>query len=296
MKKRLAVLLAALLLCLPFCGCAGAGTYAAKPGEPLYSNMEDEETLAWVLAQLKAAGLNAEAVDAVGEWIADFNILSSKNTVYTHVKGFAPMNGAVDYGDDSAYGDYNYQWWKAAGRDYWDVLCRSTAFFLLQDRITVESTLEESLWNREWFQTDLDGFETNPGLQCPQDTIRRYFTLYQMMDFDGAEEARERAGQVKAQCEKYGVAFQEGGVSLLTVWTVQQGCRLYPSHAALLVSLPDGQYLTFEKYSPEYPYQAMLFASKEEVKPYFDQWVALGWRGYEQVPEHFVMENDRLLE
>ncbi|MCI6377300.1 MAG: DUF4300 family protein [Clostridiales bacterium] len=296
MKRRVAAVLMALLLCLPFYGCAETAMYTAQLGGPLYSNLEDEETRGWLLARMKAAGLDEKAVDAVGEWIADFNALSSRNAAYTHVKGFVPMNGAVDYGDDSAYGDYNYQWWKAAKRAYWDVLCRSTAFFLLQDQIAVERTLDEGLWNKKWFQTDFDGFETNPGLQCPQETVRRYFTLYQLMDCDGATDARGRAEQVKAQWDKFGVRFREGDASLLTLWTVQEGSKLYPSHAAVLIHLPGEQYVAFEKYGPEYPYQATIFASKEEIRPYFDQWAALGWRGYEPVPEHFVMENDRLLE
>lgn len=83
MKRRIAAVAMALLLCLPFYGRAETAMYTAQPGGPLYSNLEDEETRCWLLARMKDAGLDEKAVDAVGEWIADFNALSSRNTAYT---------------------------------------------------------------------------------------------------------------------------------------------------------------------------------------------------------------------
>lgn len=288
--------LSALLLAFAWTAQA-QGLPAAQPGAPLYSNLANEEALAGVLSALNEAGLDRQAVSQMGDWVRDYNQLAQGNPAYTVTGAFAPMaEGFVDYGEDQAvYADYNYQWWKLARRDYYDVLCRSTAYFLLGGLIDVANPLPEAQWDIEgWLATDYDGFESNPRLNFTAEEKAAYFSLFTPIDLGGIKDAGDMTALIQRTWRERGVSFTDGKASLLTVWIPSQGLTA-AGHAAVLVELEQG-FLLFEKTNPEYPYQATVLAAIDEARDYLIASMRAAYRGYDMVPDPIVVFlNDRPL-
>ena len=295
-RQRGFLLSLALLLALA-CTAQAQGLPAVQPGAPLYSNLADEDALNGVLSALNQAGLDPETVSQVGDWVRDYNQLAQGNPAYSVTGAFAPMTeGFVDYGEDQAvYADYNYQWWKRARRDYYDVLCRSTAYFLLDGMIQVAHPLPEDQWAVDsWLETDYDGFESNPRLSFSEGGKAAYFTLFAPIDLGGITAAGDMAALIQRTWRQRGVSFAPGKASLLTVWIPSQG-QTAAGHAALLVELDQG-FLLFEKTNPEYPYQATLFAAMDEARDYLIASMQAAYRGDDMAPDPIVVFlNDRPL-
>lgn len=266
------------------------------PGSPLFSNMADEASLTGVAEALIDGGLNADAVRSVAKWIADYNALSAGNPAYTVTSEFQPMpEGSVDYGTDEAYGDYNSQWWRVARREYWDVLCRSAAFYLLRDRLSVSAPLPRESWDTAgWLETDYNGIDTNPCLDLSDDEISAYFTLFQPIDIAVGSSADDMYRLILDTWAARSVTFSQDQATLITVWH-QSGGRMAAGHAAVLVPLASGGCLLFEKYSPEYPYQATVFSSEAELVPYFESWMRLCYRGYTLPEPILILKNTQRL-
>lgn len=280
MKKRvLLALVAALMLALSSASAENA-LPDVQAGAPLYSNLGDESSLSAVAAAMKSGGLNAEAVDAVCGWVRDYNRDQAENPAYAIVSGFQPVReGAVNYGDAETWAEFNWQRWKRAKRNYYDALCRSTAYFLLRDQIDVATRLPEDQWARDGLlASDFDAFwgpeadesvDANPDLSAlSEDEIAAYATLFAPIP-DGGEDTRaEIAASMNRAFEARGVRFPQGGAGLMMV------CYAYPGdgqigvrHAAVCIKL-DAGCLLFEKYGPDYPYQATLFATAAEAGAY----------------------------
>lgn len=271
---------------LPLLMLAGMALWTAQaeaprpePAKPLYSNLDDASALAWTMDALRAAEIPEAAVEQLREWIQDYNALSKGNPVYTVTGAFAEMEGgAVRYGEPvEDYYEFNYRWWKAARKDYWDVLCRSTAYTLTRNRIDVTKPLAEEDWEKVWLETDHNGVESNPGIRWTPSEKAAYFTLFDPIFMEKSAGGADAAcARVLEKWRSHGVSFRDGGASLLTLWCEwhENGqYELFASHAAVMVNLPEGGVLVFEKIGPEYPYQATVFACEAEVSAHFDAWL-----------------------
>ncbi len=292
------VLLTCLILAIVALQAAQAEAPRPDPGAPLYSNLDDESVLEWTLDALRTADVSEAAVEQLRTWVEDYNAVSKGNPVYTVTGAFAPMEGgAVRYGEPvEDYYAFNYRWWKAARKDYWDVLCRSTAYSLTRNRIDVAEPLAEADWEKCWLESDHNGIASNPGIQWTQAEKAAYFTLFDPMFMDETAGSADAAySRVLEKWKAHGVVFRDGGASLLTLWCEwHENGRyvLFASHAAVLVHLPEGGCLVFEKIRPDYPYQATLFASEDEVSDYFDAWL----NANDLQPEyHFLLKNGEQL-
>ncbi len=275
---RILTLALVLLLALPGLALAETRLPVVEPGAPLYSNLGDEESLLAVADAMKDAGLNEGAVDAVCDWVRDYNRVEAHNPVYAIVSGFQPMTeGYVDYGDAETYAEFNFQRWKVAKLDYYDVLCRSTAYWLLRDQMSVSERIPADRWERNGLlKTDFDALfgpedddriTPNPALaDLTEDEIAAYATLFQPIPEGGENTPEAVADAMRRLFAERGVQFPQGKAKLVTECYPAEG-QLAVRHAAVLIELDTGC-LLFEKYGPDYPYQATLFASAEEAGAY----------------------------
>lgn len=283
-----------LLLILLFIFSSAAFTEVALPvaqeGAPLYSNLGDEESLLAVCEAMKMAGMNEEAVDAVCDWIRDYNQIQKTNPVYEIVAGFYPMtDGYVDYGDADTYVEFNWQRWKVAQLNYYDVLCRSTAFYLLRDQMSIEERIPAEKWERNGFmETDFDAFYgveeddyviPNPAVSSlTEDDIAAYATLFAPVPDNGENTEQAIADSMNRAFGESGVHFPQGRAKMIMVCYPAER-QLAVRHAAILIEMDSG-YLLFEKYGPDYPYQAALFATINEISTYLKDSIAAEYARY----------------
>ena len=305
--RRILTLALALLLALPGLALAESALPTPEPATPLYSNLGDEKSLLAVSDAMKAVGLDAAAVDGVCDWIREYNHVEAANPAYAIVSGFQPMtDGYVDYGDAETYAEFNFQRWKVARLGYYDVLCRSTAYWLLRDRMSVSERIPAGQWERNGLlKTDFDALfgpedddqvVPNPALaDLTEDEIAAYATLFQPIPENGEDTIQDVADAMRSCWSERGVRFPQGKAKLVTECYPADG-QLAIRHAAVLIELDSG-WLLFEKYGPDYPYQATLFAAAEEAGAYLRasviaEYGRYGWAAPEPLA---ILCNDELL-
>lgn len=305
--RRMWALALALMLALPGLALAESALPVPEPGTPLYSNLGDEESLLAVADAMKAAGLDESAVDAVCNWVRDYNRVEANNPVYAIVSDFQPMTeGYVDYGDAETYAEFNFQRWKVAKLGYYDVLCRSTAYWLLRDQMRVSERIPADQWERNGLlETDFDALLgpgdddrviPNPALaDLTEDEIAAYATLFQPISENGEDSAEAVADAMRRLFAERGVQFPQRRAKLVMECYPADG-QLAVRHAAVLIELDSGC-LLFEKYGPDYPYQATLFASDEEAGAYLCDSVAADYDRYGlSAPQSVaILANDELI-
>lgn len=300
-----------LLSILLFVFSSAAFTEVSLPvvqeGAPMYSNLGDEESLLAVCEAMKMAGLNEVAVNAVCDWIRDYNQIQNTNPAYSIVDGFYPMaDGYVDYGDVDTYVEFNWQRWKVARLNYYDVLCRSTAFYLLCDQMSITERIPSEQWERDGLlKTDFDAFYgaedddhviPNPAVSSfTEDDIAAYATLFAPISDNGENTEQEITDSMNHAFGERGVHFPEGKAKLIMV-CYPADRQLAVRHAAILMEMDSG-YLLFEKYGPDYPYQATLFATVEEVSTYLKDSVVADYGRYNLAAPDVVavLCNDQLI-
>jgi hypothetical protein len=242
----------------------------------LFSNLCDSETQDEVKHILTAGGINPTYVEEVFSWVNQYNEgIGSLDTFELTPSFTYTEKNYVWYGSDDDYPDVSRNWWKVNRYDYTDVLCRSTAFYLMRDYVSTENIIpksewhiieDENDWSHSWLVTDMDGFETNPCLKLTDEEIEQYFTIFNPITLPSGTSEQDMYTVIKEEWDRRGIAFQKSSVSLVTIW--MQDCELTAaSHAAVLVEYDKGL-LLFEKTNPEYPYQATKFDTIEEVKSY----------------------------
>lgn len=247
-----------------------------SPAGLLYTNLVNKAVQDEVKDILVGAGINSVYVEDVFSWIDEYNVGVDKLETFELAPSFMRIDtDYVWYGSDDEYYLVANNWWKVNKYDYWDVLCRSTAYYLMRDYISVANLIpekewhiieDENDWSKSWLVTDMNGIQTNPKLSLSNDEIAQYFSLFNPIPLPDGTPEKKMYATIKEEWDIRGVSFRESSVSLITVWT--QDLDLTASgHTAVLAEYEEGL-LLFEKTNPEYPYQATKFDTIEEVKNY----------------------------
>ena len=124
-------------------------------------HLDSESSAREVRDILTNAGIQAEYVDTVLDWVTDYNNCMRECSAFSLVGNFITIEGTtVDYGD---YPSMSTEWYKRNNRNYHDVLCRIVAFELIQDNISVGEVITKEdfdCWdeNTAWLFTDGDIF------------------------------------------------------------------------------------------------------------------------------------------
>lgn len=275
-----------------------------------YTNLDSESSVSEVRDILTKADIRTEYVDAVLDWVSDYNDCMRGCSSFSLAGDFVTIDGTtVDYGE---YYPMSVEWYKNNKRNYHDLLCRIIAYELNQDNISIDKVISKEsfdCWdtNTAWLYTDGDilfGREAEEGehkeyipfplIDWSEETIANYFTLFDPIKVEGECNEREMLRAIQEQWSERGISFKENAFSLITFWT-QSGDRICASHAAALIETDNG-YLLFEKTNPESPYAATKFSSVDEAKQYLYNMMDLDYSRYDaQVGTYVILKNDKLL-
>lgn len=316
--KRISQILPLCLLVLFCAACGGPVPAGSEPpsappasafSEPVYTNLGSEAAAGEVRALLTAAGLEEARVDTVLTWAADFNGCMAACPSFTLAGDFTALEGGVvDYGD---YAPASRTWFKTAGRNYHDILCRIAAFQLAQPLVTVGTALPREAWacwdeENDWLCSDGDtlfgreasaqqkAYAPYPLLDWDEETVQDYFTLFHPVAVSGTCDPEEMPAAVQEAWSRREITFREDRYALLTLW-IQNGDQICAAHAAVLAETEEGV-LLFEKSNPETPYTAVKFASAAEAKQYLVDMLNLDDARYGMEPRPCaVLRNDRPL-
>lgn len=279
-------------------------------GKMTYTNLDSESAVSEVRDILTKFGIQTRYVDAVLDWVSDYNNCMRNCPSFSLVGDFITTDETtVDYGE---YYPMSVEWYKNNGRNYHDLLCRIVAYELNRDNISIDKVISKEsfdCWdeNTAWLYTDGDilfGREAVEGehkeyvpfplIDWSEDTIANYFTLFAPIKVEGECNEQEMLRAIQEQWSEQGISFKENAFSLITFWT-QNKDKICTSHAAALIETDNG-YLLFEKTNPESPYAATKFSSTDEVKDYLYNMMDLDYSRYgAQVGPYVIMKNDKLL-
>lgn len=275
-----------------------------------YSNLDSELSMSEVRDILVKAGIQTNYVDIVMGWVTDYNNSMRECPSFSLVGDFITLDKmTVDYGE---YYPMSTQWYKSNNRNYHDVVCRTVAYELNQDNISVGKVIKEEnfdCWdeNTAWLYTDGDilfgreavegehkAYVPYPLIDWSKDMQAEYFTLYNPIHIKEQCSEQEMFQAIQAKWNEQEISFKESAFSLITFWT-QSGDRICASHAATLIETDNG-YLLFEKTNPESPYAATKFSSTDEVKQYLYNMINLEYSRYnDQIGNYIILQNDKLL-
>lgn len=273
----------------------------------VYSNFIDDESKIIFKDTLKHANIDQRHIDAAIRLINDYNehmtVFKETDKDYMEKSDlFAFQNGFTTTENSYInYGDYYFQmkkWYN--GRGYEDAYCRTLAFLLMQDRIQIVSPLEEDNWGvaneDDFLYGDYTTLTTNPLINLDSDKYPTYFTLFHpVLNVDKKDDF---AQQIQNQWEKFGVSFDKGTSSLVTIWSAienESDVTIEHSHTGVLIEDAD-DLLFIEKTNPLAPYQITKFSSTQQLKQYLIDTLTAYFVGYElPVPEMIVLQNDNEL-
>ena len=189
------------------------------------------------------------------------------------------------------------QRWAEKRGNYDDLLCRTVAFYLVEDFLSLTDSQSSTMMvcDKELMRGDREVIERNPAIMWTEDTKNKYYSVFQPVKTrTDCRNAEQRAAAVNSYWKTLELSFENNRPSLITVWGNVQGkdsSYIFSVHAGVLVE--DGEDILFlEKISPLYPYQATIFKDRGQLVTYL---VAKQQSFGADFGKIFVMENNILL-
>lgn len=228
--------------------CMGTQTV---PGQkiPAATYMGGSNTIEEVSKELRSAG--ASHVDIFQEWAADFADTAGKNAMLEDTWS-DPYKLKADVGKCM-------DGWEKE-HDYSDADCRMTAFLLLDEVLSAESTEEEYEGTYLMFDTEAI------------DNVGRYETIKEDRDIfttlygEKSVTDDKHPETVFSDCwDKYGFRIDSDNMSLLSIVIYDPYSDVvFVGHAGVLIKCSD-HYLFVEKIAFEQPYQATRVNTMDEL-------------------------------
>lgn len=275
--KQLAFTFLILWICI-IVGITGSGCLIngndSEERVNTFTNLANQTAQEETAERMKQDGISPEQTDRLMSWIEEYNNIMS---------GAASLQGEYTEADTTElrpdFAALYSAWWE--DRDYYDILCRHVAYELLRYNIRVDKPLAEKQWDIEpavfdetgdeilvidyggWLQSDADIFREGHFLDWDEETIRKYYTLYNPVPVREESTQNDWAVTIQKTWSDYGISFQPSGPSLVTVWILdEQTDRLCIAHAGVLFENTSG-FLFVEKTDPLYPYKASTYQNIE---------------------------------
>lgn len=290
-----------LLLCIALVSCRseekGAQQITAQSGEKtsetssspegqtelsilkqplLMSNMADQESMDLVRNILRKA-LDEGSVDAFMQLVEEYN-----HTVESHgLFGAFEKKVQPEY-DLAALAEL----WTNKYVDYIGTNCRLNAFTLLKADIEVESgDFDDSL-------LFMDQSAIESGELMNEAERQRFVQLFSRVQTEATKNPRVHAKHMQEHFKH--IRFDEDARMIsLVIHDNLDGDALFIGHVGVAVE-HEGAYLFVEKLSFELPYQAIWFASKEDIYRYLYE----KYQHYsdDTTSKPFVMDNDEFVD
>lgn len=280
MKKRRKIKLSGAAVCLAAILLSGC---TEQKESPVYTNLTDKDTQKEVCAELEKHGVTKEQTDTLVKWADDFN---GRVTGFSFQDGFQPLEKeGVDYTNlvlenrETEDGEYVPE-----------ANCRLTSFLLMKNKIhTEKSQLEDDTY----LMFDIEAIDLYDQFKMSPEEKADYICLFNWVPLEGADTEEEHLEKIEKTWKDREIQIEGDGISLISVYlhSPLEDIR-FIGHTGVLLETEEGL-LFAEKYGPLYPFQAVKFADREELKEYL-----LGrpdLYGDETELEPIIMENDKVM-
>ena len=258
MKKLLKIILLSLSTLNIFVSCSNSEDPSSMlyPIEnTIYSNLFDDKTQAEVLEELTIAGIPEANVEKFSTWL----------NAYKDIQGNSKLPvGFLDYPIEPIIYGYEYNNnWNATKVNYSDVNSRLTAFLLFKDYISSPSVI---LPASEILAFDRSAISNYDIVDFSEEDIDKFFNFFTEIPTDHSENQAFHVNNIIKTWNDRGIKFTDSGdVSMINIFFHDPSSNLlFINHSAILVKTDYG-YLLVDKHSPEYPYQATRFKTREDV-------------------------------
>lgn len=229
-----------------------------------FSLMCDQSTQDEIAALLKEEGVSEENIETFFGYINDFNELMG--AMKSSQPGFQTGNilgQLFDYG-------YIYDTW-VTNRTYSDLNCRLTAFTLMKDLITVNTSILVEPNQDNFIEVDMAVLKEIPLIQFSDEELKKYYNFYSAIPTVDSIDKAVLLESIQKEWEKRGVQFEMNDeISLISIFLHDPESKtLYVGHTGVLIQTDTG-YLFLEKVAPLDVFMATKHKTLEDFEAYLE--------------------------
>ena len=279
MKKYSKIILSSIFLGLALVLVACSGTkkdQKAKQNESTYSNLNSKKSVEEVRSLL-SVHLDKDSVDNFVNLVNDYNGLVGS----TGLKGDFTKFTKTEYDVEKIN-----PLWQAKKGDFIGTNCRINTYTLLKNSIEIPQMKKDD----ELLFIDNDSIDKGKLLDAKDK--EEFNILFSRIKTEATQDVKVHAKKMEEYFKQF--KFNEKARMLsVIVHDNLDGDSLFVGHVGVLVPDKDG-YLFVEKLTFEEPYQAIKFATKEDVYKYLQT----KYKDYtgEGLAKPFIMDNDKWVE
>ncbi|MCY7147312.1 DUF4300 family protein [Streptococcus gordonii] len=279
MKKYSKIILSSIFLGLALVLVACSGTkkdQKAKQNESTYSNLNSKKSVEEVRSLL-SVHLDKDSVDNFVNLVNDYNGLVGS----TGLKGDFTKFTKTEYDVEKIN-----PLWQAKKGDFIGTNCRINTYTLLKNSIEIPQMKKDD----ELLFIDNDSIDKGKLLDAKDK--EEFNILFSRVKTEATQDVKVHAKKMEEYFKQF--KFNEKARMLsVIVHDNLDGDSLFVGHVGVLVPDKDG-YLFIEKLTFEEPYQAIKFATKEDVYKYLQT----KYKDYtgEGLAKPFIMDNDKWVE
>lgn len=279
MKKYSKIILSSIFLGLALVLVACSGTkkdQKAKQNESTYSNLNNKKSVEEVKSLL-SAHLDKGSVDNFVNLVNDYNGLVGS----TGLRGDFTKFTKTEYDVEKIN-----PLWQAKKGDFIGTNCRINTYTLLKNSIEIPQMKKDD----ELLFIDNDSIDK--GKLFDAKDKEEFNILFSRVKTEATQDVKVHAKKMEEYFKQF--KFNEKARMLsVIVHDNLDGDSLFVGHVGVLVSDKDG-YLFIEKLTFEEPYQAIKFATKEDVYKYLQT----KYKDYtgEGLAKPFIMDNEKVVE
>ena len=279
MKKYSKIILSSIFLGLALVLVACSGTkkdQKAKQNESTYSNLNNKKSVEEVKSLL-SADLDKDSVDNFVNLVNDYNGLVGS----TGLRGDFTKFTKTEYDVEKIN-----PLWQAKKGDFIGTNCRINTYTLLKNSIEIPQIEKDD----ELLFIDNDSIDKGKLLDAKDK--EEFNILFSRVKTEATQDVKVHAKKMEEYFKQF--KFNEKARMLsVIVHDNLDGDSLFVGHVGVLVPDKDG-YLFVEKLTFEEPYQAIKFATKEDVYKYLQT----KYKDYtgEGLAKPFIMDNDKWVE
>ena len=279
MKKYSKIILSSIFLGLALVLVACSGTkkdQKAKQNESTYSNLNNKKSVEEVKSLL-SAHLDKGSVDNFVNLVNDYNGLVGS----TGLRGDFTKFTKTEYDVEKIN-----PLWQAKKGDFIGTNCRINTYTLLKNSIEIPQMKKDD----ELLFIDNDAIDK--GKLFDAKDKEEFNILFSRVKTEATQDVKVHAKKMEEYFKQF--KFNEKARMLsVIVHDNLDGDSLFVGHVGVLVPDKDG-YLFIEKLTFEEPYQAIKFATKEDVYKYLQT----KYKNYtgEGLAKPFIMDNDKWVE
>ena len=279
MKKYSKIILSSIFLGLALVLVACSGTkkdQKAKQNESTYSNLNNKKSVEEVKSLL-SAHLDKDSVGNFVNLVNDYNGLVGSTGLRGEFTKFTKTEYDVEKINPL---------WQAKKGDFIGTNCRINTYTLLKNSIKIPQIKKDD----ELLFIDNDSIDK--GKLFDAKDKEDFNILFSRVKTEATQDVKVHAKKMEEYFKQF--KFNEKARMLsVIVHDNLDGDSLFVGHVGVLVPDKDG-YLFIEKLTFEEPYQAIKFATKEDVYKYLQT----KYKNYtgEGLAKPFIMDNDKWVE